>query len=138
MIVEVIISAIGLLLIFSEIIFRWWLKRDSGLIPESYENLVLVFFIIGNIGVWLILFPAGLIAFKSWNFTPRWFILIGIITGIISALKNFLFWALSDDRYAKKPALGEPIGGMGMGCLGLIFLPFLGLITGLIIIFFLK
>jgi len=138
MTVEIIFFSIGLLLIFSEIIFRWWLKRDSGLIPESYENMVLVFFILGSIGLWLILFPAGIIAFKSWNFSPRWFILIGVITGITSALKNFIFWALSDDRYAKKPALGEPIGGMGLGCFGLMILPSLGLITGLLINFLLK
>jgi hypothetical protein len=133
-----IICTVGLFLIIAEIIFRRWLKKENPLIPASEENRVLVFFFIGNAGLWLFLLSATVLAFKSLSFSSKWFIIFGIITGFISAFRNFVFWGLSDDKYEKKPALGEPIGGMGLGCLAFVVLPLLGAITGYIIKRFLS
>ena len=130
---ELILSIAGLFLIMTEIIFRKWLKKENSLIQASEENRVLIFFIIGNAGLWLFLLSAAVLAFKTLVFSSGWFILFGIITGIISAFRNFAFWGLSDDKYEKKPALGEPIGGLGLGCMAFIVLPLLGAIIGYII-----
>ncbi len=138
MIYELIIFSAGLLLIISEIVFRQLIKMESRLIREADENRVLIFFILGNIGLWLFFLSAGFMVFESLRFSPKWFILIGFLPGILSAVRSFIFWALSDEKYEKKPAMVEPAGGMGIGCLTLIVLPLLGAIIGLTVYLVLR
>jgi hypothetical protein len=81
---------------------------------------------------------AAFLAFKTLAFSSRWFILIGIITGFTLAFRNLVFWGFSEDKYEKKPALGEPIGGMALGCMAFIVHPVLGAIIGFIIKILIK
>lgn len=133
-----VIFIAGLFLIMAEIIFRRRLKKKNSIIPAHEENRVLVFFIIGNAGLWFFLLSAAFLAYKTLAFSSRWFVLIGILTGFILAFRNLVFWGLSEDKYEKKPALGEPIGGMALGCMAFIVLPVLGAIIGLIIRIIIK
>jgi len=122
----------GLLLLFTDIIFRFYMKKKTDLILERYENHVLAFYILGTLGLWLSLLSISLMAFKILRFSPDFLILFGFITGTISSIRSFSFWALSEDIYLKKQSPEESLGGVGLGCLGIILFPLLGSILGYI------
>jgi hypothetical protein len=49
---------------------------------------------------------------------------------VLAGLRSFIFWN-STSGYEKRPALGEPVGAMGMGCFLLAGNMLLGMISGL-------
>jgi len=131
--VATLICIFGLALIISEIVFRIYLKGRTRLIEPEDENRVLYFFIAGNIGMWMFLLAAGYYMIEYLSLDIKWFILVGLIPGLISAFRNFTFWAVSDSKYRRKPALGEPVGGMAVGCFAVVLMPLFGLATGYVI-----
>lgn len=122
----------GLLLLLIELVFRTQMKKKSALILEKYENHVLVFYIIGSLGLWLFLVSLTLIGYKMLRFSPDFLILFGFISGVIASFRSFKFWALTEDIYLKKQKPQESLGGVGLGCIGIIMFPLLGTIIGYI------
>jgi hypothetical protein len=120
----------GLILLLLELVFRREMKKKSALVLEKYENHVLVFYIIGTIGMWLLLLSITLIGYKILRFSPDFLILFGFISGVIASFRSFKFWALSEDIFLKKHSPEESLGGVGLGCIGIILFPLAGTILG--------
>jgi hypothetical protein len=131
--IATLICIFGIALILSEIVFRIYLKGRTRLIEPEDENRVLYFFIAGNIGLWMFLLAAGYYMIEDLSLDIKWFIPVGLIPGLISAYRNFRFWAVSGSKYHRKPALGEPAGGMAVGCFALVVMPLIGLAAGYVI-----
>lgn len=132
MLLKFLICGAGLIMIISEIIFRFNLRRIANKIPAELESDVNVYFIIGEIGLWVFLFSAGVIVFRLLSLDPRWFVLVGIGTGIISAIRDFVFLGFITNKIARNPAMGETMGGMALGCMVMVVLPLLGAAAGYI------
>jgi hypothetical protein len=120
----------GLLFLLTDIIFRFSMKRKTALNLERYENHVLVFYILGTIGLWLLLLSIVFMAFKIFKFSPDFLILFGFISGVIASFRSFRFWALSEDIYFKKNSSEKSLRSVGLGCIGIILFPLLGTIIG--------
>lgn len=120
----------GLILLFTDHIFRIKMKKMTASVLEHYENQVLAFYILGTIGLWLLLTSISILAFKRIRFSPDFLVLFGFISGVIASFRSFKFWALSEDIYLKKQKPQESLGGVGLGCMGIILFPLIGTIIG--------
>jgi hypothetical protein len=131
--IEIIGIAAGIILFLIDVFIHIRLRRKGWLIKEEDENKVLFGFISKYIGLWLF-FIFTILWLHRIQILPFGFnALVGGIAGIFPGTINFSHWALSDDKYEKRPALGEPIGGMAMGCGGFLFSILIGVILGLIL-----
>jgi hypothetical protein len=130
--IQIIALILGTLFVFTNIIIRFIANKKDKLIQPEDENIILIGFLLMYTGLWLVII-SGINILHDIGILPfRFNVIVGAFTGAILGLYSLYFWMLSDDKYEKKPALGEPIGGAFIGCFGLIFSIVAGIILGLI------
>jgi len=137
-IVEILAAALGLSLILYDILLHRRLKKSNRLIQKKDENRVFVAFLLKNTGLALFVFAACFLCRILFEVSPLVFIFGGILAGSVSGFSNVVFWTMSDDKYKTKPALGEPIGGVFLGCAGFVIALVLGAGLGFAFYFILK
>jgi len=120
----------GILLLLVQSVFYGRINNKSGLTHEEDDNLVLIYYISGTVGLWLVIFSLGFIIIKVSALSPDFFIMLGLIAGTISSIRSFNFWALSEDLSIKKQSPEEFMGGIGFGCIGVIIFPMIGVVSG--------
>jgi hypothetical protein len=128
-----ILLVLGIVAIIADILTLVRVKKDTGSIAPDDENLVYLTGFIGVIGIWLVFLTSALLIGRLFQVHSKWIMIFGIVAGIVTGLKHLNHWGLSDDQYQRKPALGEPVGGMAIGCFGAILYLVLGIIMGYIL-----
>lgn len=125
-----IILPAGMILVVMYPVYRFLYRQRKKLIAADDEDRILSLFLLSNTGLWFLLVGSAVIL--SWSrFTGfRFAVWVGLLIGVLTGLRSFIFWN-STSGYEKRPAPGEPVGAMGMGCFLLAGNMVLGMITGL-------
>ena len=130
---EIVGIVIGLIMFIRYFLIKKKMRKDTGYIEPYAENPLLINFLIAYIGFWIFLI-FGILYLTRNNILPFSFnFLVGAFLGIFPGIFGLGFWGLSDDIYKKKPALGEPIGGLAIGCFSIFFSIITGILLGIFI-----
>ncbi|MBN2212758.1 MAG: hypothetical protein JW723_00810 [Bacteroidales bacterium] len=125
-----IILSVCILLIAIYGLYRFLYQQSKELIAPEDEDRILTLFLLSNTGLWFLLI--GCAVMLSWsqfnNF--RFTIWAGLFIGLLTGLRSSIFFNRTS-CYQKRPALGEPIGALGIGCFVLAANMILGMISGL-------
>jgi hypothetical protein len=125
-----IILPAGMILFVMYPVYRFLYRQRKKLIAVHDEDRILSLFLLSNTGLWFLLVGSAVILSWSRHSAFSFTVWMGLLIGLLAGLRSFVFWN-STSGYEKRPALGEPVGAMGMGCFLLAGNMLLGMISGL-------
>lgn len=128
LLIEILIVLTGLLLVLAKSwISKYIFKRTNYTDAQDFE------FIIFIIGCWIVFFAIALVIYHFFYFNPKYFKWIGLISGILLSFVNFYNWTKDYEKVSKDKYSGGPIGGLALGCFGILVFPLIGLGVGYLI-----